>query len=365
MYYFHEDALGSTRLVTSGSSSTLFGSNYIPFGSSYGQSGSFLTSFRYKGKFDDYNSTGLYYFGARFYDPSINRFITEDSTKGSLEDPLSLNRYIYARDNPEAIVDPTGHDWWSSLTSAVSNVASDVSSDLTGAATDVSNAWNGLSPTDQALVVAVVVTAVVVTATVLTAGAAAPVAADAIATEAGDVAATEAATALAAEGATEGSSALGTIGWNIVGGAIGGGGSNTVSDLAAGRQITAQDVAEGALVGALGGALTGGAGVAFPFKASIGRFLLAQAGAGIVTELSSVDVNTAVNHRPLPPLWEAVGFGAAAGIGGGLIGEAYGPGASGIVLGGFTTGIFTGFISGYFSRFGTYLRTSRMGPILP
>ena len=51
----------------------------------------------------------MFYFGARYYDPAINRFITLDTTKGSLEDPLSLNRYIYARDNPERYVDPTGN----------------------------------------------------------------------------------------------------------------------------------------------------------------------------------------------------------------------------------------------------------------
>lgn len=44
--------------------------------------------------------TGFYYYGARFYDPSISRFITEDNTKGSLESPVTLNRYAYANDNP-------------------------------------------------------------------------------------------------------------------------------------------------------------------------------------------------------------------------------------------------------------------------
>ena len=31
--------------------------------------------------------TGLYYFGARFYDPTIGRFVTQDSYSGKNEHP--------------------------------------------------------------------------------------------------------------------------------------------------------------------------------------------------------------------------------------------------------------------------------------
>ncbi|HYA55283.1 MAG TPA: RHS repeat-associated core domain-containing protein, partial [Nitrososphaerales archaeon] len=46
---------------------------------------------------------------ARYYDPTIGRFITEDSYGGDDNDPMTLNRYIYGRDNPERYVDPNGH----------------------------------------------------------------------------------------------------------------------------------------------------------------------------------------------------------------------------------------------------------------
>jgi RHS repeat-associated protein len=49
------------------------------------------------------------YFNARWYDPSVGRFVTEDSNGGTRDAPISLNRYIYANDNPERYVDPTGH----------------------------------------------------------------------------------------------------------------------------------------------------------------------------------------------------------------------------------------------------------------
>ena len=64
--------------------------------------------FQYTGKLLD-ESTGLYYEGARYYDPTTGRFITEDSYNGTLTDPLSQNRYLYAEDNPMRYVDPTGH----------------------------------------------------------------------------------------------------------------------------------------------------------------------------------------------------------------------------------------------------------------
>jgi RHS repeat-associated protein len=54
--------------------------------------------------------TGLYFAGARFYDPQIGRFITQDSFLGRAEVPPSLHRYAYGHANPTRFVDPTGHE---------------------------------------------------------------------------------------------------------------------------------------------------------------------------------------------------------------------------------------------------------------
>jgi len=106
--YSHEDALGSVRLTSSSSVTTLFSSDYRPYGLSYAQSGTIKQVFQYTGKPLD-SATGLYNYGARFYDPSIGRFISEDSYMGSVTDPMSQNRYIYAEDNPMSFVDPSGN----------------------------------------------------------------------------------------------------------------------------------------------------------------------------------------------------------------------------------------------------------------
>ena len=166
-YYQIDDALGSVRLVTLSNAATFFSSNYQPYGAGYSQTSS--EEFAYTGKMMD-ALTGLYYFGARFYDDAAERFMTEDSSTGGRDDPMSLNGYIYARDNPMAITDQTGHDWWSTLTNAVSNSVATVTAAVSTAATDATNAWNSLPPVAKIAVVAGV-SAVAIVATL---GAAAP-----------------------------------------------------------------------------------------------------------------------------------------------------------------------------------------------
>ena len=65
--------------------------------------------FTYSGEVYD-PETKLYYLRARYYDPSVGRFITEDTYKGQVDNPLSLNRYTYTHNNPIRNIDPTGHN---------------------------------------------------------------------------------------------------------------------------------------------------------------------------------------------------------------------------------------------------------------
>ena len=108
--YFLVDNLGSTRVTTSNAGDVQFSSDYIPFGIPYGQSGSPVPQQQYTGKMRDSQvSAYIYYFDARYYDSSTGRFVTQDKSNFRLSDPLSLNRYIYARDNPLTYIDPTGN----------------------------------------------------------------------------------------------------------------------------------------------------------------------------------------------------------------------------------------------------------------
>lgn len=114
IYYYHADHLGSLRVATDGDGAQVQTVNYYPFGEIRDNSGSVDLPYKFTGQEYD-PETGLYYYGARFYDPALGRFITPDSIVQAPEDPQSLNRYAYCRNNPLAFVDPDGHWFWTVL----------------------------------------------------------------------------------------------------------------------------------------------------------------------------------------------------------------------------------------------------------
>ena len=69
------------------------------------------TPFRYSGEYWD-DSTGLQYLRARWYDPSVGRFINEDTYEGQIDNPLTLNLYTYVHNNPLIYTDPSGNKVW-------------------------------------------------------------------------------------------------------------------------------------------------------------------------------------------------------------------------------------------------------------
>lgn len=76
---------------------------YAPFGASEVTSEQVVNPFRFAGR--EYDSeTQLYYNRARYYDPSLARFISEDPTGLSSD----INQYRYAADDPINANDPSG-----------------------------------------------------------------------------------------------------------------------------------------------------------------------------------------------------------------------------------------------------------------
>ena len=94
--------LGSIRAVTDSTGQVVASFDYEPFGLLIEQAGpASAGGERYTGKPLD-AALGLYYFGARYYDPGLGRFITADPAKHG------LNWYVYCGANPMAYVDPSG-----------------------------------------------------------------------------------------------------------------------------------------------------------------------------------------------------------------------------------------------------------------
>lgn len=114
--YYHGDHLGGTNIVTNNSGVVKELCEYLPFGGfarheKYGNSTE-VAHFYFTGKKLD-EKTGLYYYGARYYDPTVGRFITPDTIVQSPGgNPQTLNRYTYCNNNPVNLIDPTGHFWF-------------------------------------------------------------------------------------------------------------------------------------------------------------------------------------------------------------------------------------------------------------
>ena len=105
VYYFHPDHLGSSTVITDGAGYAYQIFLNLPFGETMAEqrrSGSLNNPFKFNGKELD-SETGLYYYGARYYDPRISLFISVDPLAEQTMTP-----YQYTYQNPVRYIDPTG-----------------------------------------------------------------------------------------------------------------------------------------------------------------------------------------------------------------------------------------------------------------
>ncbi|RME14743.1 MAG: hypothetical protein D6797_08140 [Bdellovibrio sp.] len=109
IFYYHTDYLGSGRIMTNSSGDIIWTQTNYPFGGQVKGTGQ-GNSFKFSGREYDY-TTKLYDFGSRYLDPEIGRFISADDHNGKIENPQTLNRYVYSGNNPLKYVDPSGNQF--------------------------------------------------------------------------------------------------------------------------------------------------------------------------------------------------------------------------------------------------------------
>jgi|GEM_PF-4980374 len=119
--YHSTDDLTGTNVDTDSLGNILEVLDYYPYGNVRfdEQTGTYQNDYKYTGKELD-EGTNLYYYGARYYNAQIGRFMSLDplfldqatrsgqKLKNVLNNPQQLNGYSYAANNPLKITDPTG-----------------------------------------------------------------------------------------------------------------------------------------------------------------------------------------------------------------------------------------------------------------
>ena len=118
-YYYHPDHLGSVSVVSNHRGEPYERVEYLPFGEIWIEETDPATAgyipFRFTSKELD-EETGLYYYGARYYEPTISRWMSADPAGFELVNPENneqliisgSNWYSYTENNPVKYNDPRG-----------------------------------------------------------------------------------------------------------------------------------------------------------------------------------------------------------------------------------------------------------------
>jgi RHS repeat-associated protein len=105
-HYYHRDTL-SNRLVTDSSGNVSAQLGHYPYGESWYNASNDKLLFT---SYERDSESGNDYAQARYYVSRLGRFSSTDPLTGSTSDPQSLNRYVYGRDLPVVLVDPSGQN---------------------------------------------------------------------------------------------------------------------------------------------------------------------------------------------------------------------------------------------------------------
>lgn len=109
-YFYHSDHLGSSSVITDQLGTLVQHVEYVPFGEVFveerASASSWQTPYLFNAKELD-EETGLYYYGARYYDPRTSVWLSVDPLA---EKKPWMSSYVYCSNNPTNRVDPDGRE---------------------------------------------------------------------------------------------------------------------------------------------------------------------------------------------------------------------------------------------------------------
>lgn len=108
IYFFHNDHLGTSTILTDGSGNPYQFFLNLPFGETMFEQHSYTEDYNNPYKFNGKEldeETGFYYYGARYYDPKISLWLSIDPLAEKLP---HASPYAYCLNNPINAVDPDG-----------------------------------------------------------------------------------------------------------------------------------------------------------------------------------------------------------------------------------------------------------------
>jgi RHS repeat-associated protein len=116
--YFLGDHLGSTSITTDAAGAKISEMRYKPWGETRytwtnapaNTSPTYeLPKYQFTGQYSYTTEFGLMFYGARFYDSAVGRFVSADTMIPQSQGTQAYDRYAYTNNNPLRYTDPTGH----------------------------------------------------------------------------------------------------------------------------------------------------------------------------------------------------------------------------------------------------------------
>lgn len=115
IYYYAEDFIGSSRVITQANGTLCSDADFLPFGQEVDYTSGCAQNYKFEGKERDIE-TGNDNFGARYYRSALGRWMSPDWSAipapvpyANLTNPQTVNLYAMTSDKPETFADLDGH----------------------------------------------------------------------------------------------------------------------------------------------------------------------------------------------------------------------------------------------------------------